>query len=287
MSGGLQALHALEAYGLLCQLPSVREGVEEVHFQPADGQLTVRVQPAPFWWKWLAGVLWSPPDTIPEIYRITQNALRGEVLGLGRGSWGNIQVALDAINAQVLPSHRDLLKLPVSVPVEAPQLPVRGLYNPGNKCYANATLVGLCASSRFQEILLSQKPMSETAIYLRLLFQTLQTPGGAIPHTLQSMSDFVRSMAPGFPSLPAGLFPGGYSQQDAAEFMAAVLARTIGEGNISFKEIVERRAAPHTHLTKSICLSSLVIPAIDACGPAKAQTQTTNIFTVTFEEVGG
>ena len=133
--------------------------------------------------------------------------------------------------------------------------------------------------------------MSETAVYLRLVFQALHTSGPSLSHYARPMSDFITSMVTSFPALrvticASGTSSAGFSQQDAAEFMGAVLARTIGDGCISYREIVERRTQRHAPLTSSIAFSRILLPAVDGRGPANAHIERTNIFTVTVEELG-
>ena len=293
MSSNSQSLFSLEAYGLLCQLPAVQHGDDEILFQRDQDHIVVRLKSWSTFWE----RVWGGATSIQDIHQLAHVSLQQGLVGVSEGSKAKIQVALDAINAVVSSSHADLvpLSLPQSHPHVRVQLPVRGLQNPINKCYANASITTLCASDRFQELMLSQPRMSDASIYLRLVFQALQTPGAAVSHYVRPMNDFISSMVESFPALRAtvslGVRPaedptGGFSQQDAAEFLGRVLARTIGDGFIEYREIVERRAPQHTRLTESISLSSIFIPAVDGRGPGNAHLEHTNIFQVTFEELG-
>ena len=289
-----RTLCSLEAYELLSQLPSVRNGDDEIIFQcveGADGKTAIDLRLRS--WTTFCERVWGKTARFEDIQQIAQASIEAGIGAVSEFSKHRISLAVEALNAgiKILSANQVQLSLVGHVPQARVHIPVRGLQNPFNKCYVNSTITALCASHRFQDLMLSRPHLSDVGIYLQLVFHALQTEGRALSHYTQPVRGFISSMAPFFPSIRPTISMAkflignggftGFSQQDAAEFLQVVLSRTIDSGQVVFREIVERVS------TESISHSSAFIPAVDGGRATNARPESTTILSITFEELAG
>jgi len=186
----------------------------------------------------------------------------------------------------------DLASLPIKMvfsqrdgaAISAP-VPIRGISNPGNRCYFNAVLMAMCASIALRKLLAGQE--SHTALALRAVLYDLEKRGERpLAHSSDSVSRLIGLVSNYFSDSKKSLaFQGKnpflyYRQQDAHEMATFLLDKAFDRSHLfHYRDIVQRR----TQQFRNIFIPSVDCKTLDY---PEAVIERDNILTINLPQQG-